>query len=312
MALSEFGLIQRYFSSPAMINPLNKLGVGDDCALIKVPAGHEMAITVDTMVEGVHFFAGADPGALGKKLLAVNLSDLAAMGAKPVSVTLALTLPEVSEDWLKSFSAGFLECAEKFSVDLIGGDTTKGPLTLTVQAMGVVPEGRALKRSTAKVGDLIFVTGSGLGEAGLGLKIEQGYQSDFPDHALAKFHMPEPRVQEGLKIREYASSCIDLSDGIASDLKHILDKSAVGALLDWDKLPLSKQVKDYIAQTADWEMPLSAGEDYELCFTVSPDKLNAINIVCTQVGVIEQQPGLRIQRFDEVNELGVKGFEHFS
>jgi len=312
VALSEFGLIQRYFTSQSLINSVNRLGVGDDCALIKVSEGDELAVTVDTMVEGVHFFSGADPRALGRKLLAVNLSDLAAMGATPVSATLALTLPEVNEQWLKLFSAGFLELAAQFSVDLIGGDTTKGPLTLTVQAMGVVPEGLALRRSKAKVGDLIFVTGTGLGDAGLGLKIEQGYFSKFATDALNKFHRPEPRVLEGLKIRDYASSCIDLSDGIASDLMHILDTSAVGALLDWDSVPLSKAVKAYVEETADWKLPLSAGEDYELCFTVSPDKLASINIECTQVGVIEQQPGLRVQRLGEIQELGVKGFEHFS
>lgn len=312
MAISEFGLIQRYFTSQSLTNPVNRLGVGDDCALLSVPVGSELAVTVDTMVEGVHFFAGADPRELGRKLLAVNLSDLAAMGASPVSATLALTLPEVNEQWLALFAEGLLDLARQFSVDLIGGDTTRGPLTLTVQALGIVPEGRALKRSTAKVGDFIFVTGTGLGDSGLGLKVQQGYQSIDPVAALQKFHSPEPRVVEGLKIREYASSCIDLSDGIASDLTHILERSGVGATLDWDKIPLSGPVKEYIEKTADWKLPLSAGEDYELCFTVSPDKVAAIDIECTQVGVIQLQPGLRIKRFGEVEELGVKGFEHFS
>lgn len=312
MAISEFGLIQRYFTSQLLNDSVNRLGVGDDCALIRVPVGSELAVTVDTMVEDVHFFAGADPKGLGRKLLAVNLSDLAAMGAEPVSATLALTLPEVNETWLELFSEGFFELAREYSVDLIGGDTTKGHLTLSVQVFGVVPEGQALKRSTARVGDLIFVTGAGLGDAGLGLKIEQGYSSPFPGEALSKFHNPQPRVQEGLKIREYASSCIDLSDGMASDLMHILDKSAVGALLDWNKVPLSQAVKSYIEETGDWELPLSAGEDYELCFTVSPDKLASINIECTQIGVVDQLSGLRVLRFDEIQELGVKGFEHFS
>ena len=311
MSVSEFGLIQRYFSSQAISNSVNRLGIGDDCALMSIPSGYELAITTDTMVENVHFFAGTDPKALGHKLLAVNLSDLAAMGAEPVSVTLALTLPEVDEDWLKKFSEGFLNLAKQFSVDLIGGDTTSGSLTLTVQALGVVPEGHAIRRSTAKPGDLVFVTGN-LGEAGLGLKINAGYECGSPETALKQFNQPNPRVKEGLAIRAYANSCIDLSDGIASDLKHILEKSDVGAWLDWDKLPLSREVDEYINVTGDWVMPLSAGDDYELCFTVSPDKVDAIDIACTQIGVIEKKPGLRIQRDGVTEDIEVKGFEHFS
>ena len=311
MSISEFGLIQRYFSSQSILNPVNRLGIGDDCALMSIPSGYELAITTDTMVENVHFFAGAEPKALGHKLLAVNLSDLAAMGAEPVSVTLALTLPEVDEGWLKGFSEGFLSLAKQFSIDLIGGDTTSGPLTLTVQALGIVPQGQAIKRSAAKQGDLIFVTGS-LGEAGLGLKINTGYVCDSPETALKQFYQPNPRVKEGLAIRAYANSCIDLSDGIASDLNHILEKSNVGARLDWDRLPLSKELNEYISATDDWVMPLSAGDDYQLCFTVSPDKIDCINIECTQIGVIEQNPGLRIQRGGVTENLKVKGFEHFS
>ncbi len=308
--MSEFSLIQQYFFQKKLKNSVNQLGIGDDCALMQVPIGNELAITTDTMVEGTHFFAGADPYQLGYKLLAVNLSDLAAMGAKPVSVTLALTLPEINNTWLKEFSDGFRGLANKFSVDLIGGDTTSGPLTLTVQAFGLLPNNQALKRSFAKIGDLIFVTGS-LGDAGLGLKIEQGYSSSFPEQALRRFHQPEPRIDEGLSIRRYANACIDISDGVASDLRHILDQSRVGAKLNWDQLPLSQQVSEYIKVTDDWALPLTAGEDYELCFTVSPTKLNQIDIDCTQIGVIEEQQGLRIQRFGVTQELKVKGFEHF-
>lgn len=309
--MSEFGLIQRYFTSKTMLNEVNRLGIGDDCALMSIPAGYELAITTDTMVEGVHFFPDADPEALGHKLLAVNLSDLAAMGAKPVSISLALTLPAVNEEWLQLFSAGFLALAADFSIDLIGGDTTSGALTLTVHALGLVPEHQALKRSGAKVGDLIFVTGQ-LGNAGLGLKITRGYHCLDSDVALQQFNRPNPRVTEGQAIRQYASSCIDLSDGLASDLKHIVETSAVGALIEWDRLPLSEPVKAYVKQTQDWAFPLSAGEDYELCFTVSPDKLDCIDIDCIQVGVIEQRAGIRIKRSNSIEQLKVKGFEHFS
>ncbi len=312
MAVSEFALIQRFFTAPALRNPLNQLGVGDDCALIQLPADSEMAVTVDTMVEGVHFFPQADPEQLGQKLLAVNLSDLAAMGATPVSATLALTLPEVNESWLQAFAKGLHQMAERYGLDLIGGDTTRGPLTLSLQLMGCLPKGQAMKRSGAQPGDLIFVTGSGLGDAGLGLKVEQGFSAHEAKQVLNKFHTPEPRISEGLKIRSYASSCIDLSDGMASDLQHILDKSQVGGLLDWDKIPLSTSLQHYIQQTGDWQLPLIAGEDYELCFTISPDRLGELDISCTQVGVIDSQTGLRIQRNGQIQTLGVKGFEHFS
>lgn len=310
MSILEFDLIQRYFAKQPT-NPVNRLGVGDDCALMSIPVGYELAITTDTMVEGVHFSAGANPRLLGHKLLAVNLSDLAAMGAKPVSVTLALTIPTTDEHWLTEFAQGFLNLAHKFSVDLIGGDTCSGPLTLTVQALGLVPKGRSLKRCSAKLGDLIFVTGC-LGDAGLGLKIEAGYLTNFVGYTLKHLHQPEPRVTEGLVIRNYANACIDLSDGIASDLKHILNNSNVGATLDWNKLPFSKEVHEYIKATDDWQMPLLAGDDYELCFTVSPENINYININCTKIGVINDNTGLEIRRFGVTEELALKGFEHFS
>jgi thiamine-monophosphate kinase len=311
MSVSEFGLIQDYFSRPLKNRVVNCLGIGDDCALMAVPEGFELAITTDTMVEGVHFLSGVEPEQLGHKLLAVNLSDLAAMGAEPVSVTLALTLPEVNEAWLKAFSAGFFNLATQFSVDLIGGDTTAGPLTLTVQAHGLVPKGQAMKRSTAKIDDLIFVTGC-LGDAGLGLKIETGFSCVSPNSALKRLHRPDPRVMEGMEIREYANSCIDLSDGLASDLNHILERSDVGANLEWDKIPLSKEVKDYIEITGDWTLPFTAGDDYELCFTVPADKVGLIQIDCTQIGIVEAQTGLRVQRFGATEKLEAKGFEHFS
>ena len=174
MALSEFSLIQRFFTQQGIKNPSTRLGIGDDCALLSIPDGYELAVTTDTMVENVHFFSNADPEQLGHKLLAVNFSDLASMGAKPLSVTLALTLPHADEAWLSAFATGFLNLAQRYSVDLIGGDTTSGALTLTVQALGIVPRGQALTRSTAQVGDLIYLSGN-IGDAGLGLKIAQGY-----------------------------------------------------------------------------------------------------------------------------------------
>jgi thiamine-monophosphate kinase len=308
--LTEFSLIDKFFKKQTHQNTEIHLGIGDDCALLSVPSGYELAITTDTMVENVHFFADANPTQLGHKLLAVNLSDLAAMGAKPFAVTLALTLPRANETWLSEFSAGFLKLAQRYSVDLIGGDTTKGALTLTVQAMGLVPNGQALKRSTAKVGDLIYMTGL-LGEAGLGLKIEQGYDCN-DKNALSRFHQPIPQVELGLKLRGIASACIDISDGLASDLGHILRQSHVGACLDWEKLPLSDAVKSYIKATNDASMPLISGDDYELCFTISPEFVHRVPENCTQIGVIETTAGLRLTKFGQIETLNSKGYEHFS
>lgn len=311
MPISEFALIQRFFTRQTVKNPSTRLGIGDDCALLSLPDGFELAVTTDTMVENVHFFAGTDPELLGHKLLAVNLSDLASMGAKPVSVTLALTLPAVDENWLTAFSKGFLSLAGRYSVDLIGGDTTSGPLTLTVQAMGLVPRGKALMRSTARPGDFIYLTGS-LGEAGLGLKIKQGYHCANPDAALKRFNQPEPQIEAGLALIGIANACIDVSDGLAGDLGHILEQSNAGACLDWDALPLSDAVLSYINATGDWSMPLTAGDDYELCFTVSPEKTAQLPDNCKKIGVIESAPGLRLNKSGNIRPLKVKGYEHFS
>ncbi|WP_198246264.1 thiamine-phosphate kinase [methane-oxidizing endosymbiont of Gigantopelta aegis] len=310
MSAAEFDLIARFFDWPAK-HKLNRLSVGDDCALCCVPAGHELAVTTDTMVAGVHFFETVKPAFLGHKLLAVNLSDLASMGAEPFAVTLALTLPRVDEDWLADFSAGLRQLAERYSVDLIGGDTTSGPLTLTLQAMGIVPEGLALRRDGAQPGDLIYVTGT-LGGGGLGLKIAQGYQSILPEMALQRFHCPEPQLKHGLALRGIASACIDISDGLAQDLGHILAKSNVGACLDWEQIPLSASVRDYIEQTGDWQLPISGGDDYQLCFTVPPEKQHQLTTDYTRIGVIEAQPGLRINRQGKAQTIQAKGYEHFS
>jgi thiamine-monophosphate kinase len=311
MALAEFDLIRRYFAAHAPRHPFNQLGIGDDCALLNIPAGFQLAVTTDTMVENVHFFADADPELLGHKLLAVNLSDLAAMGAEPFAVTLALTLPQANENWLQAFSQGFMALARQHKVDLVGGDTTSGPLTLTVQAMGVVPQGGALLRSGAKVGDLIYVSGR-LGDAGLGLKIKQGYSCNKPAEALNAFNRPQPRNSEGIMLRGIAGACIDISDGLAADLGHILEQSGVGARLQWERLPLSAEVSEYVEHSGDWRMPLTAGDDYELCFTVAPDSVRHLPSSFVCVGVIEAQSGLRIERAGQLEILEAKGFEHFS
>ncbi|MEY4719983.1 MAG: hypothetical protein RL563_2601 [Pseudomonadota bacterium] len=311
MALAEFDLIRRYFASQAPSQPTTRLGIGDDCALLALPADCELALTTDTMVEQVHFLADVDPEALGHKLLAVNLSDLAAMGADPIAVTLALTMPRVDEVWLQAFASGFLSLAKRFDVDLIGGDTTAGPLTLTVQAMGCVPKGLALRRLGAKPGDRIFVTGK-VGDAGLGLKIRQNKVLDEDAACLRRFERPEPRVDIGRALRGIATACIDVSDGLAADLGHILEQSDVGATLDWHALPLSEAVRRYCENTSDWRMPLIAGDDYELCFTVPPYYDGALPPDCHCIGQIDSRSGLRIRQAGQTHPLEVRGYEHFS
>ena len=309
MAASEFSLIKEFFTRPAQ-NRQTALSVGDDCALLSIPTGHELAITTDTMVENVHFFSDVNPEDLGHKLLAVNLSDLASMGAMPIAVTLALTLPAINEQWLQKFSTGLFALADKHQIDLIGGDTTAGPLTLTIQAMGLVKSGQALKRSDAKSGDLIYVTGT-LGDAGLGLKVKQGYQHENPESVLKKFNQPTPKVNEGLQLQNIAHACVDISDGLAADLGHILAMSGVGAVLNYEQLPLSKDIEQYITQTQNWEIPLVAGEDYELCFTVSPEKVPELDIPCTCIGVIEAELGLRLNKLGTITDFKIQGFDHF-
>lgn len=311
MALGEFDLIRRFFGGSALQHPFNQLGIGDDCALLNLPDSYQIAVTADTMVENVHFFADVDPNALGHKVLAVNLSDLAAMGAEPFAVTLALTLPKVDESWLQAFADGFLALARQYRVDLVGGDTTAGPLTLTVQAMGAVPRGQALLRSGAGPGDLVFVSGP-IGDAGLGLKIRQGFPGIAHELPLQRFDRPLPRIETGLALRGVASACIDISDGLAADLGHILQQSGVGAVIDWDKLPLSAPVRDYIATSSDWALPLSAGDDYELCFTVPAAAVAKVPAGCSCVGVVEVEPGLRIRRAGCIENIPARGYQHFA
>lgn len=308
--LSEFSLIEHYFKRQSVKKTVT-LGIGDDCALLNIPQGYELAITTDTMVENVHFFAGADARQLGHKLLAVNLSDLASMGAKPLAVILALTLPGIDEHWLTEFAEGFFALADKHQVDLIGGDTTSGSLTLTVQALGLVLTGQALKRSAAKVGDFVCVSGN-LGDAGFGLKIKQGYLCSEPELPLQRFHKPDPQVEFGQALLGIANACIDISDGLAGDLGHILKQSGVGARLDWDKIPLSNAVKSYIENTGDWQLPLNAGDDYELCFTVSPENYPRLSVPHHKIGVIEAEAGLRLNKGGNIKSFEGKSFEHFS
>ncbi|MDD2767123.1 MAG: thiamine-phosphate kinase [Methylococcus sp.] len=317
-AAGEFEIIGRYFAGQRIAHRETELGIGDDCAVLKFVAETRLALTTDTLVAGVHFFSDADPERLGHKALAVNLSDLAAMGARPQWALLALTLPESDSEWLSAFARGFFRLAERYGVQLIGGDTTRGPLAVTVQALGMLAGNTAIARSGARPGDSVYVTGS-LGLAGLGLKLKQGTAKAWDRAALDKLETPEPRVGFGLRLHEFATACIDISDGLAADLGHILEQSGVAAEVDCELLPLSPTVRGYLADTGDWDLPLSAGDDYELCFTAPPGADQAIRraaeatgVPVSRIGTILPGSGLSLQRAGRPFSLSRPGYLHFS
>jgi len=320
MSLSEFTLIDRFFSACGDLRADCLLGVGDDAALLQVPPDRELVVTQDTLVEGVHFFAGCAPLALGHKTLAVNLSDLAAMGAEPAWVTLAITLPVADPTWLAAFAAGFCALARESGVWLVGGDTTRGHLALSVTALGLVPHGQALRRSGARPGDLIYVSGT-LGDAGLALlRLNQDREIGLPDDLRTRLERPTPRLALGQALRGLASAAIDVSDGLAADLGHILERSGVGAQLRLSDLPRSPALAAYLAQGGDPLLPLNAGDDYELCFTLPPDRradLEALvpRLTCpvTRIGRVATQSGLRVLGPDgRTLSLARGGYDHFA
>lgn len=293
--MDEFSIIKKFFAQHSLTNDEIVVGIGDDAALISPPDGCELAITTDTLVNGVHFHHDAPVYDIGYKALAVNLSDLAAMGAYPKWILLALTLPTRDTAWLEKFSAGLFDLAQKYSVQLIGGDLTRGPLTISIQAIGIVPKGLALKRSGAKPGDLIYVTGT-LGDA-----------------ALSKYTLlPTPQVQVGIALRGLASAAIDVSDGIAADIQHIMEMSHVGAKINVDLLPLSAELSSLEKNEA-LNFALNGGDDYQLCFTVPADKVNQLNISnITQIGIITAEPNL-ILHYQSGNQYHgpIHGYRHF-
>ena len=314
--MHEFDLIQRYFASltPTGDAPGVKRGIGDDAAILEIPSGHELVVTTDTLVAGRHFEASADPAGIGWKALAVNLSDLAAMGAEPRWVTLALTIERPDERWLAPFAAGFGELAARHRVSLVGGDTTQGPLSLTVTAMGVVPTGTALRRDGALAGDVVCVTGT-LGDAALALRL--GDALDSP--ALrARLDRPTPRVEAGRALRGIAHAAIDLSDGLAGDLSHVLKASGVGARIEADLLPASRDFLRFL--TADMSrvaLQAQGGDDYELCLCLPADAVEAARVSLdgtslTVVGEITAERGLRfVDGAGATIAVPPQGYRHF-
>jgi thiamine-monophosphate kinase len=320
--LSEFDLIRTHFARLGSERADVTLGVGDDCALLAVPAGQELAVSIDTLVSGVHFLPDCDPEALGHKALAVSLSDLAAMGAEPAWATLALTLPtdlpRTRPDWLAAFCRGLDALACEHGVAVVGGDTTSGPLAVSIQVHGLVPPGQAVRRRGASPGDLVCVSGT-LGDAGLALRL---ILSDEPvaDGLRRRLDRPTPRIALGLALRGLASAMIDCSDGLAADLGHILEASGVGAEIDLAELPLSLEVAAVVRGTLDWSLPLASGDDYELCFALPPAHRPALGVLAstggaplTVIGRITGAPGLRCRLPDGTDlRLARTGYDHFS
>jgi thiamine-monophosphate kinase len=320
MPLSEFDLIHHYFTREPNA-PDVVLGIGDDAAILQVPAGEHLLVSTDTLVAGRHFPLNTAPEDIGWKALAVNLSDLAAMGATPRWCLLALTLPDADPAFLQGFAKGFWTLADEAGISLVGGDTTRGPLTITVTVMGTVPAGQALRRDGARPGDDIYVSGT-VGDAGLGLQLAigqtlPGVPAAAQQSAMKALNRPRPRLALGLALRGLASSAIDISDGLAQDLGHILERSGVGATLDADRLPLSESLLACDHQQA-LHWALSAGDDYELCFTAAPDQAGALADLArqqharlTRIGHIEAAAGLRITRQGNALSLDLAGFQHF-
>jgi thiamine-monophosphate kinase len=317
--LSEFDLIARYFTRPARHSRAD-LGIGDDCALLTPSAGMQLAISTDMLVEGRHFFADVDPVALGYKSLIVNLSDLAAMGATPVAFTLALALPAASEPWLEGFSNGLFRAADEYDCELVGGDTTRGPLTISITIFGEVPSGTALRRDAAQSGDDIWVSGT-LGDAAAALKALQGdldLAGPLRQQAIARLELPAARVTLGIALRGIAHAAIDISDGLLGDLGHILERSGLGAVVEVDALPLGPALLGQPPSVAH-PLALNGGDDYELCFTAPTANRDAVlgaalasNCPVTRIGRITTQPGLAVtDRAGNSIPLLPRSYDHF-
>ena len=315
--MSEFNLIAKYFNRSA-VNA--DLGVGDDAALIRINNGHQLAISTDMSVAGTHFYENTAPSDIGWKCMAVNISDMAAMGATPKWATLAIALPEVNENWLSEFSRGLFACGDTFHVDLIGGDTTRGPLNVSVQIMGEVPTRKALLRSGAKVEDDIWVSGH-LGSAALGLMHLQD-NIQLPENVaracLNALHHPTPRVNLGLALRDVANSCIDVSDGLVADLGHVLKASKLGANIDLDSIACHEFLSAQLDKPEIQQCILTGGDDYELVFTAAESQRETIALLSQQlnlplslIGKTTQNLGLQVMYRQQLLDISKKGFDHF-
>jgi thiamine-monophosphate kinase len=321
MALTERTLIERFFRDCGAKRSDVRVGIGDDAALLDVPPGMQLVAKVDTLVSGVHFLPDAPPAAIGHRALAVNLSDMAAMGAKPAWALLALTLPRAGESWLAAFASGFSALARKYDVALVGGDTTSGPLCISVQLLGYVQPSAAMLRSGGRPGDAVFVSGTP-GDAAAGLEIERGARrASDPTHAAylrERFLFPIPRVELGSKLAAFASACIDVSDGLLGDAGKLAQASGCGVELDYGAIPLSGALLAETGAERARELALTGGDDYELCFAVPALRLSEMQREVPseawnyrRIGTLREAPGAVVVRDGTVMEFSHSGFEHF-
>ena len=317
MSLGEFQLIERYFSRSSGRRDV-LLGVGDDAALLEVPPGRALVAAVDTLVEGRHFLPDAPPASVGHQALAVNLSDLAAMGAEPAWALLSLSLPEPDEAWLQGFADGLYALAERYRVALVGGDTVRGPRVVTVNVLGCVEPSTALRRDGARPGDVLFVSGWP-GEAAAGLEaLRSGATRGGDDALVRRYRYAEPRLQLGRALCGVASSAMDVSDGLLGDLQKLCKASAVGACLDLGCLPVSAELARRHSRADCERLVLCGGDDYELLFTVPPDRAHAVaggstaGVPVHRIGVIEAAPGVRCERDGRVEQPRGGGYDHFA
>lgn len=319
--MKEFELIKNYFTEQAVKRKDVLIGVGDDCAIVVPSDKQNIAVATDTLVAGVHFPVDTSPRAIGHKAIAVNLSDLAAIGAEPSWVSIAITIPQIDEEWIDEFCTGLFDLCEFYNVQVIGGDTTQGPLSITVTAQGLVPAGQTLLRTGAKAGDWVYVTGE-IGDAALALAHILG-EIELDKGSFTKVRkrldFPTPRVLAGQALRNYASSAIDLSDGLIADLNHMCRASGVGANIVLENLPLSTELVGALGQEKAIEVALSGGDDYELLFAVSEDKKVGLEIALANTGVKyscigQLNPSEKITTTlnSKPTAINVKGFEHFS
>jgi thiamine-monophosphate kinase len=317
--MNEFSLIDVYFKKPALKRNDVIYGIGDDAACLALPEGMELLISTDTLVAEVHFLSSWDAYDIAYKAVMVNVSDIAAMAAKPSWMSLALTLPELNQSWLTRFSQGLHEALRQFDIALIGGDTTRGPLSMTLTIHGLAPAGKAVRRNGAKPGDKIYVSGE-LGAAALAVHFLQKNDLNESDkkELMQKLQRPCPRVDLADLLQKSASAAIDISDGLTADLNHICEASGVGACLYFSAIPIHPLVKKYQQEKA-VDFALIGGDDYELCFTVPAAKegkflveLEKAGLNCYAIGVIEERQGLRLEMRDGmVKNFVPKGYSHF-
>ncbi len=318
--MSEFDLINQYFKTASVTREDVALGIGDDCALLSPPPGMQLAISTDTLISGVHFPENTSAEDIGYKSLAVNLSDLAAMGAEPAWVSLAISLPEADEKWIASFIHGFHQLATTHNISLIGGDTTRGHLSITVNVIGFVNKQKALRRDRAKAGDLVCVTGT-LGNAQAGLKLLLSNCSIDKQFSMLveSLNRPQPQLKAGQLLTNYRVAAIDISDGLFADLQHICDASECGAMIELNDLPLSRELETYYQYKPVWSDILTGGDDYQLCFCCSEADFMSIQplfeehqISLSCIGRMVREKQLLCTLQGEVqNSLNVKGYNHF-